>query len=142
MPKGSETQDKYISYAQPWATATPFVPVTVQGETRAMTGMLLQAMAAYGLEELKPVVLNDVITLKNTRDEQSARIVEQLFECVTFDLMTILNPGDLYNQINALYTSRLGAQDVTSVFASRKESAYTALESTLNEYREREKDFQ
>ncbi|MBR4959328.1 MAG: hypothetical protein IKY52_00345, partial [Clostridia bacterium] len=99
MPKGAETQDKYISYAQPWATATPFVPVTVQGETRAMTGMLLQAMAAYGLEELKPVVLNDVITLKNTRDEQSARIVEQLFECVTFDLMTILNPGDLYNQV-------------------------------------------
>ena len=141
MPKLNSEQESYISYGQPWATATPYVPVTNTGDTLSMTGMLIEAMAAYGLEKLRPAVFEDVIQLKSTRDEQSGKIIELLFDTITFDLMPVLNPGSLYGELQGIFTSGLGKKEVTSMYASKKEAAANALAKTVADIKEMEENY-
>ncbi|MBQ8641567.1 MAG: hypothetical protein IJ480_05060 [Clostridia bacterium] len=141
MPKLNSEQENYISYGQPWATATPYVPVTNTGDTLSMTGMIIEAMAAYGLEVLRPAVFEDVIQLKSTRDEQSGKIINLLFDTITFDLMPILNPGSLYGELQGIFTGSLGKKEVTSMYATKKEAAMNALAKTVADFKEMEESY-
>lgn len=118
MPKENNEQPEYIVYGQPWAIACPYIPVTVTGETLSMTGMLVDAMAAYGYEEVRPAVFENVIQAKGTRNEQSAAIIEDVFQNITFDLSSCvgLNVADGY------FTSKLGTIEITTQYAAKKES--------------------
>ena len=138
MPKRDEAQEHYISYAQPWVVAVPVVPATVTGERLNMTGVMLNAIAAYGYDYLRPAIYENVIQLKGTRDEQSAEIVNQLFDHVTFELAAILRFGSFDDKINAYFTNNLGRQDIASLYASVKSSAEGEIEKISNTYAELE----
>lgn len=100
--------------------AVPAVPATVTGERLNMTGVMLNAMAAYGYDYLRPAIYENVIQLKGTRDEQSAAIVNQLFDHVTVELAAILRFGSFEDKINAYFTNNLGKQDIALLYASLK----------------------
>ena len=134
MPKKDEAQQHYISYAQPWVVAVPVVPVTIVGDRLEMTGVMLNAMAAYGYDYLRPAVFENVIQLKGTRDQQSEKIVDQLFDHVTFELAAILRFGSFDDKINAFFCNNLGKQDIASLYASLKSAAEGEIASVLETY--------
>ena len=135
MPKKDEAQKDYISYAQPWVVVSPVVPVTVTGDALAMTGTLTDAMAAYGFDYLRPAVFDNVIRLKGTRDEQSAGIVNSLFDHVTFELATIYGFGGFYTSFTGAFENNT-VKNLMSVYAKVKKSADKELERTVSVYDE------
>ena len=122
FPKENEMQDGYISYAQPWVVTVPYVPVTNTGDVLPMTGTLMDAMAAYGYEKVQPVIYDEVIMLKNTRDEASSEIVDMLYENVTIELASCIGLGGFTNKVQSMFTSQLGKTDITTLYAANRES--------------------
>ena len=138
MPKDNEMQENYISYAQPWVVSVPYVPVTNVGETLDMTGILIDAMAAYGYEKVRPVIYEDVISLKNTRDEASARIVDMIFDTITIDAAVCVGLDGFYSELQQFFCHKLGQQEITSLYATHKasvESFFVKLEEQFREMR-------
>ena len=122
MPKKDEAQSGYISYAQPWVVVSPVIPVTVTGDALSMTGTLTDAMSAYGYACLRPAVFDNVIQMKGTRDEQSAGIVNSLFDNVTFELATIYGFGGFYSSFTNAFENNQTA-NLMSVWAKTQKSA-------------------
>lgn len=122
MPKENAEQSEYIVYGQPWAIACPYIPLTITGEQLSMTGMLVDAMAAYGHEELRPAVFENVIQTKGTRNEQSAAIIEDVFQNITFDLASCIGLDGFYWTLQQYFTNNLGKAEVSSLYAAKKES--------------------
>ena len=138
MPKENEMQENYISYAQPWVVSVPYVPVTNVGDTLTMSGVLIDAMAAYGYEKVRPVIYEDVICLKNTRDEASAKIVDMIFDTITIDAAVCVGLDGFYRQLQKLFCENLGRQEISSLYAANKESVgafFVKLEEQFREMR-------
>ncbi len=135
MPKLNEAQDGYYSYCQPWATATPMIPVTTQPEDLAMVGTIIDAMCAYGYDYVRPAVFDNVIQLKGTRDEKSAEIIDLMFENITFEMATLFG-GDMYSMLQRHFTNLLGKKDITTAYAAIKSKSEKHLEKLLAEYSE------
>ena len=136
MPKENEMQENYISYAQPWVVSVPYVPVTNVGDTLAMSGVLIDAMAAYGYEKVRPVIYEDVICLKNTRDEASAKIVDMIFDTITIDAAVCVGLDGFYRQLQKLFCENLGKQEISSLYAANKESVDSFFVKLENQFRE------
>ena len=134
MPKKDETQDSYIGYSQPWASACPSIPITVTGERLDMTGTLVDAMAAYGYDYLRPAVFDNVIQLKGARDEKSSQIIDMMFENITFELTSILNFDKLNGELQEHFTRKLGKKDVVTLYASIKDKTETAISVIEEQY--------
>ena len=131
-------QENYISYAQPWVVSVPYVPVTNVGDTLTMSGVLIDAMAAYGYEKVRPVIYEDVICLKNTRDEASAKIVDMIFDTITIDAAVCVGLDGFYRQLQKLFCEDLGRQEISSLYAANKESVgafFVKLEEQFREMR-------
>ena len=134
IPKMSEEQDGYIAFSQPWINVTPMVPITVSGDALAMTGTLTNAMAAYGYDYVRPACFDNVICLKGTRDAESARIVEKMFENVTFDLAINLGISSVNSITRSYLASDLGKQDIVSLYAAQKSKVDAELQSIMATY--------
>ena len=134
MPKYDEAQNGYIAFSQPWINATAMIPVTVTGDTLEMTGTLTNAMVAYGYDYLRPAVFENVLMLKTTRDEQSSKIIELIFDNVIFEISTTLRFGDFYQSIRTFFNEKRGQQDITSLYASVKPALEASLKSTEEQY--------
>ena len=148
MPKEDENQANYISYGQPWVTYCPYVPITVVGEDRAMVGMILDAMAAYGHQYVRPAVFDNVIQLKSTRDEESAKIVHDIFDNVSFELVSTVSSSEIGYASNTrslfdnLFTYKYGTMELTSSWASVKDAAENDLKSLVATLAENEAKMQ
>ena len=136
MPKYDEAQSGYIAFSQPWINATAMIPVTVTGDTLEMAGTLTNAMVAYGYDYLRPAVFENVLMLKTTRDEQSAQIIELIFENVVFELSTTLRFDSFYQSIRTFFNEKRGQQDITSLYASVKPALEASIKSTEEKYAE------
>ncbi len=138
FPKKDEMQEEYISYAQPYIVSVPYVPVTNTGDSLSMTGTLMEAMAVYGYEKVQPIIYDQVIMVKNTRDEASAQIVDKLFENITVELATLINPAGVWDKVKANFTTSLGKTEITTVYAENRaavENYFADLEATFAEFR-------
>ncbi|MCQ2433387.1 MAG: hypothetical protein MJ175_12360, partial [Clostridia bacterium] len=132
MPKLDEGQDAYYCYSQPWATACPIIPITLTGADLDRVGTLTDAMAAYGYDYVRPAVFDNVIQLKSARDEQSAQIIDMMFENVTFEYVSFFRFGKMFDAIHNFYSTNLGKKDIVSTYAAVKASAESEVEKLEN----------
>ncbi len=142
MPKEDENQAEYISYGQPWVVYCPYVPITVTGADREMVGMLLDAMAAYGHQYVRPAVFDTVIQLKSTRDEESAKIVGELFDNVSFEMADNVSRTNVGALLGNLFTYKFGTMEFSSSWAAIKDAAQKDLDSMTTTLAENEAKMQ
>ena len=148
MPKEDENQAEYISYGQPWVTFCPYIPITVTGADREMVGMVIDAMAAYGHQYIRPAVFDNVIQLKSTRDEESAKIVHDIFDNVSFELVSTVSSGEIGSGSNVrglfddLFTYKFGTMELSSSWAAVKDKAESELKSLVATLAENEAKMQ
>ena len=142
MPKKDEGQAEYISYGQPWVVYCPYVPITVTGADREMVGMLLDAMAAYGHQYVRPAVFDTVIQLKSTRDEESGKIINELFNNVSFELADNVSKTNVGGLLGNLFTYKFGKMEFSSSWAKIKDAAYKDLENMKSTLAENEAKMQ
>lgn len=89
MPKGSVTQENYISYASRESTHEVFVPKSCSDFE--MTDVILEAMAALGRKYFKPVFYDNILKSRSTYDTQSREMVDIIFETKKYDMVALLD---------------------------------------------------
>ena len=142
MPKKDEGQAEYISYGQPWVVYCPYVPITVTDADREMVGMLLDTMVAYSHQYVRPAVFDTVIQLKSTRDEESGKIINELFNNVSFELADNVSKTNVGGLLGNLFTYKFGKMEFSSSWAKIKDAAYKDLENMKSTLAENEAKMQ
>lgn len=99
LPKGSTSQENYISFAEPWGAFNVFVPKTTKDSK--VTGVLLEAMAALGLRYIKPAYYDTLLQGRSVYDKASKAMIDIIFETKVYDIINFLvrdggNNGDGY----------------------------------------------
>lgn len=92
-PKYEETQDNYYSMVSQHSTGLLSIPITQSGDTLAEIGMVLEAMAAESHYTLIPEYIETSLKTKNSRDAESADMLDIIINNRVFDPMLIYNFG-------------------------------------------------
>lgn len=135
FPKENEAQKEYYNYGQPWAFTVPMILITNTGEQLSMTGTLLDAMAAYGYDYLRPAAYDNVLCLKGTRDEKSAEIIDLIFENIIMDIGTVSDKFCRSMGMHELVSTALGSQSYASLHASKKQQIQYELDELMESVR-------
>ena len=104
MPKYSEDQDRYYSEANAYSTSLISVPMTVTNPDRS--GLILEALAAYGKQVVSPAYLENLVLVKSVRDADSAEMLQLIFDSQVFDVGYFFNWGNTLNNTMNLLNSR------------------------------------
>ncbi len=128
MPKFSDAQDSYYSYAQPWTGTGICVPVT--NSRLNNTGLVVEAMAYLSDEYVTTAMYDKTLKSKFARDPESERMLDLIMDNASFDLNVIYNFGST-NTILREYV--LGNSDeFVSKYTAAESSAKAAIETLKN----------
>lgn len=127
-PKYNEEQENYHSLVEGGALAV--ILKSLSADRYENTGRLLNALAFYSREKVIPAYIEVILKSKVTRDEQSAEMIELIFNTSVNDLGT----GVWSSIMKNIYTSKIflpRSTDVASVTASIEPKANKALDDFL-----------
>lgn len=98
MPKYSEDED-YISGVSGHVSSFAAVPATVDSD---FTGFILEAMARYSNENLRPLSYDLVYKQKTSRDERSNEILDLIFDTLYIDFFVFYDFGGLRTAVTEI----------------------------------------
>ncbi len=104
FPKGSDTQENYVSAAHYNGFRDIFVPASIKDPHK--TDVILEAMAALGYKHFKPVFYDTILKGRTVKDFESKEMIDIIFNTKRFDLLPILDKGadmNTYGEITNLY---------------------------------------
>ena len=120
MPKYDEAQAEYYSPVSMWCTSLLSVPITASNPER--TGIIIEALSAESLYTLTPAYYEISLQGKAVRDEESAAMLDIIFETRVYDLGLIWDFGGFRT---AIVTPK--HIEVASTVASVKSAAETQI---------------
>ena len=91
MPKWDSGQDRYYSMVNNWHSYTFMLPVTVGDVER--NSVVLDAMAYYGRQLIRPAYYDVCLQRKYTRDEESSAMLDIIFSSTCYDLGEVYEIG-------------------------------------------------
>lgn len=100
-PKYDEAQEKYYSYANIGEIAC--LPRSYDSSRAENIGILLEAMSYYSQQNIVPAYIDTIIDVKLTRDEESARMLDYIFDGIVFDYGTVVWESDITGQLISNY---------------------------------------
>ena len=130
MPKYSEEQDRYYSEANAYSTSLISVPMTVTDPDRS--GLILEALAAYGKQEISPVYLDTLVMVKSVRDEDSAEMLQLIFDSQVFDVGYFFNWGNTLNETMNLLNTR--STNIVSKLESISKKVEKDVQATIDAF--------
>ena len=95
LPKYDEAQEKYYSHASAHADC---LAIPVINDDFERCSIILEALAAEGYKTIRPAVYDVAIKQKGARDEDSAKMIDIIYEGRTGDF------ADLYDEWGLVYT--------------------------------------
>ena len=131
MPKFDKEQKEYFSIMSTSATNTISIPVTADAER---SGAVIEALSAESHYILTPAFYDTVLKTKAARDDDSADMLDIIFENRIFDIAYMYDWGGLIGSINNLKNE----DKISSTVESKLKSAETSLEKTITAYKELE----
>ena len=90
-PKYDETQKEYMSSVSPLFFT--FVAVPVTNNDLENTGIIMEDMACEGYKRIRPEFYESLLLRKITRDDESAEMLEYIFDNIVYDSGGFLNFG-------------------------------------------------
>ena len=117
-PKWDAKQAEYLTYSAGVDSATGYcIPVTADGEIGAT---LLEALACIGYHEIMPTYYEKVLKGKNTRDDESAAMLDVIFNNISFDFTQIYSFafGDEKAPSMLMRTTINNDKEIASAFAA------------------------
>lgn len=121
IPKFYDTQDRYYHTVSVGNASAMCIPNGVQDVDDI--GTVISAIAELSEHKLTPAYYDVQLKYRDTRDDDSAEMLDLIFSTRTFDLGSAFNWGGLLDHY----------QQLNKNFASRFESALPAAESKLEE---------
>ncbi len=125
-PKYNEAQEQYYVYAQPHAAAAAYIPVSASDADR--TGMIVEALGAAALHTTTPAYYELTLKTKISRDNESAEMLNIIFNNVICDLDFTFNWGD---SRTVLRDSMITDKDFMSSYEAIREKAEKEIENDM-----------
>ncbi len=124
IPKYYDTQDRYHHTVSIGNSTQMVIPAGVK-EVEDI-GIIIQALAEQSMIYLTPTYYDIQLKYRDSRDDESAEMLDIIFDSRTFDLGATYNWGGIRNQ----YTSM--DQNIASRFESTISSAETAMQDMID----------
>lgn len=101
-PKFDESQEKYICTINPTTVvlAVPYIASDVE-----RTGIILEALAIHSHFNMIPRYYDEIVTIRNVRDEDSREMITLAFQNRIIDLGSVYNFGGLHNIMKTIMKS-------------------------------------
>lgn len=130
LPKANEEQAEYSTYLHPDNATSVVVPVVNTELDR--TGIILEDMAFYSSELVRPAFYDIMLKSKFARDNDSARMLDIILSRTTVDLALIMkNSGiDIDNLMRTAATK--GTTDILSTIAANEQKYNTILDKAVD----------
>ncbi len=130
FPKLNEAQETYFSNANAYANALISVPITVSDPDRA--GFILEAYSAKGLELVTPVFYDIQVMTKSVRDDDSAEMLELIFNNQMYDIGYFFRWGGVFSAVKDSLAAR--SSNITSVLTSKAKAAQADVQSAIDAF--------
>ncbi len=130
FPKYDETQTEYINYVNFYHGYGLMMPSSVQEPENV--AYLTNAIAFYGKQYITPTYYETLLTTRYVRDDESAEIIDMIFENTTYDMAIYYDIGGIRDVLQKSFYE--GQNLFSSAFAANK----NLLESDLKEINEYE----
>ncbi|MBQ2512862.1 MAG: extracellular solute-binding protein [Clostridia bacterium] len=90
-PKASVEQERYLTTCNTWLPSGVGIPRN--GADLETAGLILETMAVYSYEKIVPAVYEITLRGKVSRDAESYRTLDIIYENLSFDFVSVFNPG-------------------------------------------------
>lgn len=128
VPKYSDDQEGYRSFVNAWIHAFIGIPSNADLE---FSGFVTEALARYSYENVRPKAYDITYKAKAARDEESAEMLDVIFDNVYLDFEAIYDFGNLMNSLHAV---AVGDAGLASTIASIQPAANTAAASFVESW--------
>ncbi len=130
IPKYDDAQESYHCLVSIWASNMISVPITAGNPER--TSIIIEALSAESKYTLTPAYYDITLKTKSARDEESAAMLDLIFEGRAFELGNMYGWGGLFDVPLALTKS--GKTDLVSQIESKIKGAETAMQKTVDAF--------
>jgi len=128
MPKYDEEQEYYRTSSDRELSAVIGIPVN--DSDPEMTGILLEALSAESHYTTRVAYIETACKTKYTYNEQSAKVLDIIFENTYYNLGTFYNLGDMNTVLWRMVES--GNNTIASTYASIEKKAVAELEELMS----------
>ena len=129
LPKLDESQPEYHTFGSPWWDTILVVPA--MNSRPQITGHIFDALGYYSQQYVTPAFIDQTVTNKALRDEDSARMLKIVLTSQVYDIGYFYGWGGLADMLNGLGSSN--KTDFASAYAKVEEKAQAAMDKTLEE---------
>lgn len=135
MPKYTEEQERYYNPVTTYNC--PILCVPRNAKNTEMSMIIMQALACRGEETMVPVFYDTILKKQASRDPQTWKMLDMIFNDRIFDLATIHNFGNLAGNVESLIAQLVkngNRNDFASTVKSNENVAKDAIETLLKFY--------
>lgn len=129
IPKYEESQDKYYSLVSQHTTGLMSIPITCAGDELSMVGMVLEALAAESHYTLIPEYIETSLKTKNSRDAESADMLDIILNNRVFDPMNVYSFANFGDAI--MDAADANNKDMASLIKSKEKLVNKSIEKVL-----------
>ena len=131
FPKLTEEQDRYYSTMATYNSQFLCLPRLQEDIDYSST--IIEALAYYGREYVRPVVYEKTITGTYFRDDESADMLDLIFQSYIYDIGQLHRIGDLNNGILNMFRTK--ANNFTSIYEGKLSVAEQQIQVVNESYR-------
>lgn len=129
IPKYEEAQDKYYSLVSQHTTGLMSIPITCTGDELSEVGMVLEALAAESHYTLIPEYIETSLKTKNSRDAESADMLDIILGNRVFDPMNVYSFANFGDAI--MDAADANNKDMASLIKSKEKLVNKSIEKVL-----------
>lgn len=135
-PLLDEEQTEYYSNISYWTSDALCIPKSYYNDRSrlAMVADVLEAMGAASLANVVPVYYEQTLQNQISRDPESERMLDIIFESRTVELASIYNWGKISGLLAELSTKTPGS--FTGLYDSIRSSAQSEIDATVNAFKD------
>ena len=132
-PKFDEKQDGYYTAIH---GAAPLIGIPVSVSDPEMVGVVTEALAIDGYENVRPALVETTLRNKLLRDEQSVQIYDMFFDGIKVELALVYrSTADIFECIKNLLESK--SSDLFSYADSRQPAAVESYQKIIDSFYDR-----
>lgn len=128
-PKYDTAQDDYYSRIGGWSCDTVCIPAFVDGEDLELAGYVLDALGAASRANLNEVYYEQTLQYQISRDDESMRMLDIIFESRIPDTCEIYRWGNMYDTVIGMYEA--SKDSFVSAYEAAEAETLAEIEETV-----------
>ena len=131
-PLLDDNQDEYATYCSARMAYGIVIPKSLSRNEAEFSAFMIEVMAFGGMKYITPAYYDTTLKYRDLRDDESAELLDLIFDNVVYDLGIIYDFGGISSMIESLMKS--SSTGIASEYESKSNVIQTAIETCLDAY--------